>query len=60
MLSQSVLYLSLVFGRIDNPEQTVYGKCPKISNTEVSYKMAYANSAEQLQSDQVLHSLPFH
>ena len=23
-----------------------YGKCPKISNTEVSDKMAYANSAD--------------
>ena len=44
----------------------VYGKCPKISNTYVSDKMAYANSADpdqtapKEQSDQGLHCVPFH
>ena len=44
-----------------------YGKCPKISYTNVSDKMAYANSADldkifllKEQSDQGLHCLPFH
>ena len=39
-------------------------KCPKNSNTKVSDKMTYANSADpdqtQEQSDQGLHCLPFH
>ena len=38
-----------------------YGKCPKISNSNVSDKMAYANSADpEEQSDQGLYCLPFH
>ena len=37
-----------------------YSKCPKISYTKVSDKMAYANSADpEEQSDQGLHCLPF-
>ena len=44
----------------------MYGKCPKILNTSVSDKSAYANSADpdqavpKKQSDQGLHCLPFH
>ena len=48
----------------------MYGKCPKNSNTKVSDKMTYANSADpdqtapkgilKEQSDQGLHCLPFH
>ena len=43
----------------------IYGKHPKISNTKVSDKMAYVNSADpdqtaQEQSDQGLNCLPFH
>ena len=44
----------------------IYRKCPNISYTKVSDKMAYANSvdpdqtAPQEQSDQGLHCLPFH
>ena len=47
-------------------EENEYHKCPKISNTNVSDKMAYANSADpdqtapKEQSDQGLHCLPFH
>ena len=40
-----------------------YGKCPKVMNTKVSDKMAYANSIDpdqKEQSDQGLHCLPFH
>ena len=44
--------------------KNIYGKCPKISNTKVSDKMTYANSADPDQtapdSDQGLHCLPFH
>ena len=38
----------------------IYGKCPKISNTKVSDKMTYANSADPEQSDQDLQCLTFH
>ena len=41
-----------------------YGKCPKISYTNIYDKMAYANSADpdqnEEQSDQGLYCLPFH
>ena len=41
-----------------------YGKSPKISNTKVSDKMTYANSADPDQTapegGQGLHCLPFH
>ena len=41
----------------------LYGKCPKISHTKLSDKMAYANSADpdqKEQSDQGLCCLPLH
>ena len=43
----------------------MYGKCPIISFTKVSDKMAYANGADpdqilKEQSDQGLHCLAFH
>ena len=44
----------------------IYSKCPKILYTQVSDKMAYANStdpdqtAPEEQSDQGLHCLSFH
>ena len=43
-----------------------YGKCPKISNTKVADKLAYANmndsdqTAPEDQSEQSLHCLPFY
>ena len=37
----------------------MHDKCPKISYTKVSDKMAYANSADPDQTDQGLHCLPF-
>ena len=30
----------------DNMTHMIYSKCPKISNTKVSDKMSYANSAD--------------
>ena len=40
-----------------------YGKCPKILDTKLANKMAYANSADpdktEEQSDQGPYSLPF-
>ena len=50
-------------------ERACYGKCAKISNTKVSDKMTYANSANpdqrfrlllKEQCDQGVHCLPFH
>ena len=37
-----------------------YSKCPKISYTKVSDKMAYANCADTDQTAEGLHCLPFH
>ena len=34
---------------ISKLKRTGYGKCPKISNTKVSDKMTYANSADPRQ-----------
>ena len=49
------LYQSIPKGSLG----VIYGKCPKISYTKVSDKVAYANSADPYQTDQGLHCLPF-
>ena len=58
-LKIQLAYMYFSYGK-KTQKKTMYGKCPKNSNTKASDKMTYTYSVLKEQSDQSLHCLPFH